>query len=97
MALFLDIELVSVQEVESPDAYVVAFDVIYGAETWCRSLVRVDRTLAAQLEGEERAVVAAARDALLELLALELLPVSLEVRLALEGCTVLARGVPGGR
>lgn len=96
MALFMDIELVSIQEAEPPDAYAVAFDVIYGGETWCRSLVWVESALAARLEREERAVVVAARDALLELLALEVLPVSLEVRLAAEGCTVLARGVPGG-
>lgn len=97
MTLFTDIELVGIQEAESPDAYVVVFDVVYGGETWCRSLVRVERAVAARLEREERAVAAVARDALLETLAAELLPVSLELRLASEGCSVLARGIPSGR
>jgi len=44
MTLFMDIELVSAGEEEPPDAYAVAFDVIYSGETWCRSLVRLSQT-----------------------------------------------------
>jgi len=96
MAIFMDIEVVSIDEAESPDAFAVAFDVIYAGETWCRSLVHVDATLALQLEHDERAVTRAARDALLDLLAVEPAPVSFHLRLATEGCTILARGRPGG-
>ncbi len=42
MAIFMDIEFVSIQEAEPPDAFSVAFDVIYAGETWCRSLVDVE-------------------------------------------------------
>jgi hypothetical protein len=91
----MDIELVSIQEAELPDAFCVAFDVIYAGETWCRSLVSVGADVAASLEREERAVVRAARDALLELLAVEAAPVSFHLRLTGERCMVLARGRPG--
>ncbi|MGB9881000.1 MAG: hypothetical protein ACPLRM_09585 [Anaerolineae bacterium] len=95
MALFSDIEFVSLQQAESPDAFAVVFDVIYAGETWCRSLVTVERTVAARLEWDEKAVVGAARDALLELLGVEAAPVSFHLRLTAEGCAVLARATPG--
>ncbi|MFH0915611.1 MAG: hypothetical protein V1912_04100 [bacterium] len=96
MTIFMDIELVSIVEGELPDAYTVTFDVIYPGETWCRSVVGVDTAVAARLEREEQALIGAARDALLELLALEAVPVSFQLRLAPEGITTLARGAPGG-
>jgi len=91
----MDIELVSIEEAEPPDAFHVSFDVIYSGETWCRSLVTVGGDVATRQGWEERVAVRAARDALLELLALELVPVSFHLRLSDEGCTVLARGMPG--
>ncbi len=75
----------------------VAFDVIYAGETWCRSLVWVETTVAARLAHEELAIVRAARDALLEVLALETAPVSVALRLEAEGVNVLARAAPGVR
>ena len=96
MTVFVDIELVSIVEGELPDAYTVTFDVIYPGETWCRSVVGVDTAVAALLEREEQAVIGAARDALLELLTLEAVPVSFQLRLAPEGIATLARGTPGG-
>jgi hypothetical protein len=95
MALFMDIELVSIEEAEPPDAFSVAFDVIYAGETWCRSLVEVDTATAARLDRDEYAVVRAAREALLDLLDTELTPVSYQVRLGVGGVTVLARATPG--
>jgi hypothetical protein len=95
VTIFMDVELVSIVEGELPDAYTATFDVIYPGETWCRSVVLVDTAAAARLEREERAVVSAARDALLELLAGEGAPVSFLIRLAPEGATVLARATPG--
>lgn len=94
MALFMDIELVSLDEAESPDAFAVTFDVIYAGETWCRSLVCIDDNTAARLGRDERAVVNAARDALLGLLAVETVPVSLHLRMQGDGIAVLARGTP---
>jgi hypothetical protein len=91
----MDIELVSIDEAEPPDVFAVTFDVIYAGETWCRSLVRVESAVAARLERDERAVIGAARDALLELLAVEAAPVSFHLRLGTEGSTVLARAAPG--
>lgn len=85
------------QEAEPPDALAVAFDVIYAGETWCRSLVWVETTVAARLVHEEPAIVRAARDALLEVLALETGPVSVALRLEAEGVNVLARAKPGLR
>jgi len=96
MAIFMDIELVSLDEAEPPDECAVTFDVIYAGETWCRSLICVDAATVARLERDERAVVGAARDALLELLAIEPVPVSFHLRLTPEGVTVLARATPGG-
>ena len=49
MAVFMDVELVSVVEAESPDAYAVTFDVIYCGETWCRSMVGVEEAMAAPI------------------------------------------------
>jgi hypothetical protein len=95
VAIFMDVEVVSINEAEPPDAFVVAFDVIYAGETWCRSLVWVGRIVSASLDHDEYAVVGAARDALLELLAVEATPVSFHLRVEPEGATVLARAMPG--
>lgn len=94
MAIFMDIELVSLDEAAEPGGCVVTFDVIYPGETWCRSVIEVDRLVTTRLGHEERAVVAVARDALLDRLAAELVPVSLHLRLGEQGCSVLARGTP---
>ena len=94
MALFMDIELVSIDETGRPDAFAVAFDVIYAGETWCRSLVCVDEMVAVRLQRDERAVITAARDALLDLLAVEPMPVSFHLRVSTEGTEVLARATP---
>jgi hypothetical protein len=96
MTIFMDVEVVSINEAEPPDAFVVAFDVIYAGETWCRSLVWVESTVAARLDRDEHAVIGAARDALLELLAVEAAPVSFHLRVETEGATILARATPGG-
>ena len=96
MAIFMDIELVSLDEAEPPDVFAVTFDVIYAGETWCRSCVLVDEVVAARAQRDEHAVVGAARDALLELLALEPTPVSFYLRLTSKGTAVLARATPGG-
>jgi hypothetical protein len=96
VAIFMDIEFVSIQEAEPPMAFSVAFDVIYAGETWCRSIVDVDQAGAVCLGREEQAVVRGARDALLELLALEPAPVSFHLQLGAEGPAVLAKGRPGG-
>lgn len=96
MAIFSDIELVSICAGRSPDAFEVVFDVIYAGETWCRSVVRVDGALQVARAGEPGAIVGAARDALLESLLLEAGPVSLELRLSDEGTAVVDRGSPGG-
>ena len=74
-----------IDEAEPPDAFEVTFDVIYAGETWCRSVVWSSTAVAAGLERDERAVVGAARDALLELLAVEAAPVSFHLRLTTEG------------
>ncbi|MBN1629826.1 MAG: hypothetical protein JW990_08680 [Thermoleophilia bacterium] len=95
MTLFMDIELVSIDEAESPDACTVTFDVIYAGETWCRSCVWVDDAVAAGFGRDERLVIGVARDALLELLATESVPVSFHLRLTPDGPTVLARATPG--
>jgi len=92
----MDIELVSIDEAGPPDAFEVTFDVIYAGETWCRSVVCVETAAAAQLERDERALIGAARNALLDLLALEAAPVSFRLRLTPEGTTILARATPGG-
>ena len=52
VAIFMDIELVSIEEAEPPDAFAVTFDVIYAGETWCRSLVCVDRWRRGGQDGE---------------------------------------------
>ncbi len=95
MALFMDIELVSVDEEQPPDAYGIVFDVIYSGETWCRSLVRLTPDIVARLDREDSRMVAEARDALLELLETEVRPVSFDLRLTTEGTTILARANPG--
>jgi hypothetical protein len=94
VAIFMDVELVSIQEAEPPVAYSVAFDVIYSGETWCRSIVDVGTAEAARLGRDEHAVVRAAREALLDLLAAEPTPVSFHVRLEAEGPVVLAKARP---
>jgi hypothetical protein len=91
----MDIEFVSIREAEPPDAFSVAFDVIYAGETWCRSVVDVDTACAARLGREEQAVVRAAREALLDLLAMEPAPVSFHLWLGPEGLVVLAKARPG--
>ncbi len=91
----MDIELVGIDEADYPDAFAVVFDVIYAGETWCRSLVWVDADVAVRLERDEQAVIGAARNALLDLLAVETVPVSLQLRLGCGGADVLARGTPG--
>jgi hypothetical protein len=96
VTIFMDVELVCIDDAEPPDAFEVVFDVIYAGETWCRSLVCVDATMAARLERDEQSVIGATRDALLELLTVEAAPVSLHLRLTSEGTTILARGTPGG-
>jgi hypothetical protein len=95
VAIFMDIELVSIQEAEPPDAFSVAFDVIYAGETWCRSIVDVDTAEAARLARDEHAVVRAAREALLDLLAVEPAPMSFHVRLGAQGPAVVAKARPG--
>ena len=90
----MDIELVSIQEAEPPDAFSVAFDVIYAGETWCRSIVDVDSVGSALLGRDEHAVVCAARDALLDLLVSEPAPVSFHLRLGADGPAVLAKARP---
>jgi hypothetical protein len=94
VAIFMDIELVSIQEAEPPDAYSVAFDVIYAGETWCRSIVDVDTAGAARLGRNEHAIMRAAREALLDLLVLEPAPVSFHLALGCDGPTVLAKARP---
>ena len=96
VTLFSDIELVAVEEAAFPDAFTVTFDVIYAGETWCRSVVEVGSAPAAELGYDERAIVGAARDALLELLVVEAVPVSFHLHLGPAGSTVLARATPGG-
>jgi hypothetical protein len=96
VAIFMDIELVSIEEAEPPDAFSVAFDVIYAGETWCRSIVEVDTVTCARLERDEYAVVRAARECLLDLLDQEPAPVSFHARLSEAGPEVLARARPGG-
>ncbi len=95
VAIFMDIELVSIQEAEPPEAFSVAFDVIYAGETWCRSVVDVDTAGAARLRRDEQAIVRAAREALLDLLVMEAGPVSFHLHLGAEGLAVLAKGKPG--
>jgi len=92
----MDVELVSVEEAGFPDAFTVAFDVIYAGETWCRSVVDVGSSITAQSGHEEQVVVGLARDALLELLAAEAVPVSFHIHLGPNGTTVLARATPRG-
>jgi hypothetical protein len=95
MTIFMDMEVVSIDAAEPPDAFTVTFDVIYAGETWCRSLVWVEAAVAARVEHDKHAVIGAARDALLELLAVEAAPVSFHLRLTAEGTTVLVRATPG--
>ena len=92
----MDIELVAVEEAAFPDAFTVTFDVIYAGETWCRSVVEVGNSPAAELGHEQHAVVVAARDALLDHLVVEAVPVSFHLHLGPAGSTVLARATPGG-
>ena len=91
----MDIEFVAIDVAEPPDAFVVAFDVIYAAETWCRSLVWVDTAVAARFEDDERVVIGVARDTLLDLLSAETVPVSFHARVTGAGATILARATPG--
>jgi hypothetical protein len=97
VAIFVDIELVSLDAAELPDRFAATFDVIYPGETWCRSVVLVESAAAARLGLEERAIIAAARDALLDLLDVEVAPVSFHLRLTTEGTSILGRATPAGR
>jgi hypothetical protein len=94
VAIFMDIELVSIQEAEAPDGFSVAFDVIYAGETWCRSVIDVDSLGSARLGRDEQAIVRAAREALLDLLVMEPAPVSFHLQLGGEGLAVLAKARP---
>jgi hypothetical protein len=94
MAIFMDIEFVCLEEAEAPDAFAATFDVIYAGETWCRSVVMVDAVAAAQMGHEEREIVRVSRNALLELIAAEAIPVSFHLRLTPEGTAVLGRATP---
>jgi len=96
VTIFMDVELVSIVDGEPPDAYTVTFDVIYSGETWCRSVVGVDAAVAARLERDEYSIIRAARDTLLELLAVEAGPVSFHLRLGIDGTVIIARAAPGG-
>ena len=91
----MDIEFVSLVQAERPDAYQATYDVIYAGETWCRSVVTVAAEVAAVCAFEETSIIRAARDALLELLTSEAVPVSFHLRLTVEGTTVLERANPG--
>jgi len=95
MAIFMDIEVAGIDAADPPDAYAVTFDVIYAGETWCRSVVWVETAVAAQADRDEYAVISAARDALLDLLGHEAVPVSFVLRLTTDGTVVLDRGTPG--
>jgi hypothetical protein len=95
MAMFLDIDFVSIEEAPPPDAFTVTFDVIYPGETWCRSSVDLDGAVAARLLCEDLRMVAAAREALLERLTAEVRPTSFHLRLTPEGTAVLAQAQPG--
>jgi hypothetical protein len=96
VAIFMDVELVGIDDAEYPDAFTVVFDAIYAGETWCRSLVWVEADFASHLARDEHAIINAARDALVDLLAAETVPVSLQLRLGSGGSVLLARGTPGG-
>jgi len=93
----MDIELVSADEAAFPDAFTVAFDIIYPGETWCRSVVDISAEAAGRMAHDQRVMVSAARDALLELLQVEAGPLSFHLRLEHDRTTVLARGRPGPR
>jgi hypothetical protein len=95
LTIFMDIEFVALVEAEAPDAFEATFDVIYAGETWCRSVVRIETGVAAHFQSDERAISGVARNALLELLATEAVPVSLDLRLGLDGITLLNRATPG--
>jgi hypothetical protein len=56
----------------------------------------VDTAAAARVGRDEYAVIRAARGALLDQLGTEAVPVSLHLRLGVDGVTLLARGRPGG-
>ena len=92
----MDIEFVSLDATEPPDTFAATFDVIYAGETWCRSVVLVESAAVARLGFEERAVIGAARDALLDLLEVEAAPVSFHLRLTTEGTSILGRATPLG-
>jgi len=94
---FMDIELVSADEAASPDVLTVAFDVIYPGETWCRSVVDISAEAAGRMAHDQRIMISAARDAVLELLQVEAGPVSFHLRLEYDHTAILARGRPGPR
>jgi hypothetical protein len=91
MAIFMDIEFVSLVEAEEPDVFAVTFDVIYGGETWCRSEVLIDRGASSGIGFDQAVAAAVARDALLEKVAVETAPVALRLRITNDGVEVLGR------
>lgn len=91
MAMFMDIEFVSLVDAEEPDAFAVTFDVIYGGETWCRSEVLIDRGASSGVGFDQAAAAAMARDALLEMVAVETAPVALQLRITCAGVEILGR------
>jgi hypothetical protein len=94
VAIFMDIEFVSIVEAEAPNAFSVTFDVIYAGETWCRSIVEVDTAGSSLLGWDEQAVVRAAREALLDLLDPEPGPISFHLRVGADGTVVLDKARP---
>jgi hypothetical protein len=93
MVWIIDVDLVSFESADHPDAYELYFDVTYPGETWCRSVVRVAGDLAFP---SEEAVVSQARDALVGLLEREARPASAAIRLDAAGVTLIALDYPGG-
>jgi hypothetical protein len=93
MTWIVDIEALGLEEAEHPDTLSVAFDVIYPGEVWCRSVVYVAPDAA---QGSEDQIIGRARDALLEVVQRESLPVSVEIRVSAAGTTLLEIGHPTG-
>ncbi len=100
-----ELELLSAWWSAEKGAWITHFEATYPGETFCRSEVRVSSAAMAGVgighRGEGRdaegidAVVAAARDQLLEILEREGRPVSLVVTMGTDGWKVIKRGYPG--
>lgn len=91
MSLIVDMYVFGFEQASPPDAWNIAFDVIYPEETWCRSLVRVAAEVAS---GSEQEITSWARDCLLALLEEEGEPASADIRLTSRGVELLALGYP---